>query len=116
MGTEFSTFVLDQASIDSQCQQWMRFVTKWRGFWQICDEKAQRINRRNRIWLCQFHAIKIPFPSLTTQQTFGCLQTKVTALKVKYTVIRKANAALLSGVEVVPFGRTHYVLFKGEEI
>lgn len=67
VSTEFPTFVLDQSSIDPR---WMRFVTKWRGFWQACDEKAQGTSGKNRIKPSQFLAIEIPLPPLAEQQAF----------------------------------------------
>lgn len=66
VSTEFPTFVLDQSSIDPR---WMRLVTKWRGFWQACDEKAQGTSGKNRIKPGQFLAIEIPLPPLSEQQT-----------------------------------------------
>lgn len=65
VSTEFPTFVLDQSSIDPR---WMRLVTKWRGFWQACDEKAQGTSGKNRIKPSQFLAIEIPLPPLPEQQ------------------------------------------------
>jgi type I restriction enzyme S subunit len=66
VSTEFPTFVLDQSSIDPR---WMRLVTKWRGFWRACDEKAQGTSGKNRIKPGQFLAIQIPLPPLPEQQT-----------------------------------------------
>lgn len=65
VSTEFPTFILDQSSIDPR---WMRLVTKWRGFWKACDEKAQGTSGKNRIKPGQFLAIEIPLPPLTEQQ------------------------------------------------
>src|SRR5690606_16083439 len=65
VSTEFPTFVLDKSSIDPR---WMRLVTKWRGFWRACDEKAQGTSGKNRIKPSQFLAIEIPLPPLTEQQ------------------------------------------------
>lgn len=65
VSTEFPTFVLDQSSIDPR---WMRLLTKWRGFWQACNEKAQGTSGKNRIKPVQFLAIEIPLPPLTEQQ------------------------------------------------
>lgn len=65
VSTEFPAFVLNQSAIDPR---WMRLVTKWRGFWQACDEKAQGTSGKNRIKPGQFLAIEIPLPSLTEQQ------------------------------------------------
>lgn len=65
VSTEFPTFVLDRSSIDPR---WMRLVTKWRGFWHACDEKAQGTSGKNRIKPGQFLAIEIPLPPLPEQQ------------------------------------------------
>lgn len=65
---EFPAFVLDQTSIDPQ---WMRLVTKWRGFWKACDEKAQGTSGKNRIKPGQFLAIEIPLPPLPEQETIA---------------------------------------------
>ena len=77
VSTEFPTFVLDQNSIDPR---WMRLVTKWRGFWQACDEKAQGTSGKNRIKPSQFLAIEIPLPPLAEQQT---IVTRLDALAEK---------------------------------
>lgn len=65
VSTEFPTFALDRSAIDPR---WMRLVTKWRGFWRACDEKAQGTSGKNRIKPSQFLAIEIPLPPLTKQQ------------------------------------------------
>jgi type I restriction enzyme, S subunit len=65
VSTEFPTFVLDRSAIDPR---WMRLVTKWRGFWRACDEKAQGTSGKNRIKPGQFLAIEIPLPPLPEQQ------------------------------------------------
>lgn len=65
VSTEFPTFILDRSSIDPR---WMRLVTKWRGFWRACDEKAQGTSGKNRIKPSQFLTIQIPLPPLTEQQ------------------------------------------------
>lgn len=77
VSTEFPTFVLDQTSI---APRWMRLVTKWRGFWQACDEKAQGTSGKNRIKPGQFLAIEIPLPPLSEQQA---LVTRLDALVEK---------------------------------
>lgn len=65
VSTEFPTFILNHGRIDPR---WMRLVTKWRGFWSACDEKAQGTSGKNRIKPSQFLAIKVPLPSLPEQQ------------------------------------------------
>lgn len=65
VSTEFPTFVLDHQRIDPR---WMRFVTKWRGFWSACDEKAQGTSGKNRIKPNQFLSISVPLPPLAEQQ------------------------------------------------
>jgi type I restriction enzyme S subunit len=77
VSTEFPTFVLDQHAIDPR---WMRLVTKWRGFWRACDEKAQGTSGKNRIKPSQFLAIEIPLPPLDEQQT---IVTRLDALAEK---------------------------------
>ncbi|WP_406808409.1 restriction endonuclease subunit S [Enterobacter chuandaensis] len=62
---EFPTFILDQKQIDPQ---WMKLITKWRGFWALCDQKAQGTSGKNRIKPNEFLSIRIPLPSLTEQQ------------------------------------------------
>jgi type I restriction enzyme S subunit len=66
VSTEFPTYTLDRSRIDSQ---WMRLITKWRGFWSACDDKARGTSGKNRIKPQQFLAIGIPLPSLADQQT-----------------------------------------------
>ena len=63
---EFPTFALDQDRTDPR---WIRLITKWRGFWNLCDEKAQGTSGKNRIKPSQFLAIQIPLPPLAEQQT-----------------------------------------------
>jgi type I restriction enzyme S subunit len=66
VSTEFPTYTLDLSRIDPQ---WMRLITKWRGFWSACDDKAQGTSGKNRIKPQQFLAIGIPLPSLAEQQS-----------------------------------------------
>lgn len=61
---EFPTFILDRNLI---CPQWMTLITKWRGFWALCDQKAQGTSGKNRIKPNEFLSIKIPLPSITEQ-------------------------------------------------
>ncbi len=65
VSTEFPTFQLDHGCIDPA---WMRLLTKWRGFWKACDDKAQGTSGKNRIKPHQFLSIEIPLPPLTKQQ------------------------------------------------
>ncbi len=65
VSTEFPAFVLNRAVI---VPGWMRLVTKWPGFWQACNEKAQGTSGKNRINSGRFLAIEIPLPPLEEQQ------------------------------------------------
>lgn len=65
VSSEFPTFILDRERIDPR---WMRLLTKWRGFWKACDEKAQGTSGKNRIKPGQFLGIEIPLPPLAEQQ------------------------------------------------
>ena len=65
VSTEFPTYTLDLSRIDPQ---WMRLITRWRGFWSACDDKAQGTSGKNRIKPQQFLAIGIPLPALAEQQ------------------------------------------------
>jgi len=65
VSSEFPVFVLDKLTIEPE---WMRLVTKWPGFWKLCDEKAQGTSGKNRIKPSQFLAISIPLPSLVEQR------------------------------------------------
>ena len=67
VSTEFPAFILDQTRI---VPGWMRLLTKWRGFWKACDEKAQGTSGKNRIKPGQFLGIEIPLPHLAEQQAF----------------------------------------------
>ncbi len=62
---EFPTFALNRDRTDPR---WMRLITKWRGFWNLCEEKAQGTSGKNRIKPSQFLAIQIPLPPLPEQQ------------------------------------------------
>jgi len=66
VSTEFPAFILNRERIDPR---WMRFITKWRGFWTACDEKAQGTSGKNRIKPSQFLSIQIPLPPLAEQQS-----------------------------------------------
>jgi type I restriction enzyme S subunit len=65
VSTEFPSFVLDREAIDPR---WMRLITKWRGFWKACDEKAQGTSGKNRIKPGQFLSVTIPLPTVCEQQ------------------------------------------------
>lgn len=93
VSTEFPTFILDQSSIDPR---WMRLVTKWRGFWKACDEKAQGTSGKNRIKPSQFLAIEIPLPPLTEQQAFVA---RLDALAEKTRQVEAHLAAVESDAE-----------------
>ncbi|OQW71222.1 MAG: restriction endonuclease subunit S [Proteobacteria bacterium ST_bin11] len=66
VSAEFPTYQLDITRIEPR---WMRLITKWRGFWTACDEKAQGTSGKNRIKPEQFLSIQIPLPALAEQQT-----------------------------------------------
>lgn len=66
VSAEFPIFVLDRQRIDPR---WMRFLTKWQGFWSACDEKARGTSGKNRIKPSQFLAVQIPLPPLDEQQS-----------------------------------------------
>lgn len=65
VSTEFPTFILDHTRIDPA---WMRLLTRWRGFWTACDEKARGTSGKNRIKPQQFLSIPVPLPALAEQQ------------------------------------------------
>lgn len=85
VSTEFPVFVLDHTQVNPG---WMRLLTKWRGFWIACDEKAQGTSGKNRIKPQQFLSITIPLPSLDEQQT---IVTRLDAVAEK---IRQVEAKL----------------------
>lgn len=62
---EFPTFSLDHERVDPR---WMRLITKWRGFWTLCDEKARGTSGKNRIKPSQFLSIQVPLPPLAEQR------------------------------------------------
>lgn len=65
VSTEFPTYQLDRKRIEPA---WMSLLTKWRGFWNSCDDKAQGTSGKNRIKPHQFLSITIPLPPLAEQQ------------------------------------------------
>lgn len=70
---EFPTFALDRDRVNPR---WMRQITKWRGFWTLCDQKAQGTSGKNRIKPAQFLAVQVPLPPLAEQQAIvGRLDT-----------------------------------------
>lgn len=96
VSTEFPTFVLDRSSIDPR---WMRLITKWRGFWRACDEKAQGTSGKNRIKLSQFIAIEIPLPPLSVQQALvarlDALAEKTRLLEARLDAVERISSSLL---------------------
>lgn len=68
VSTEFPTYRLDRTRIDPT---WMRLLTRWRGFWAACDEKAQGTSGKNRIKPQQFLSIPVPLPPLAEQQSIA---------------------------------------------
>ena len=66
VSTEFPAFILNSGRIDPR---WMRLITKWRGFWTACDEKAHGTSGKNRIKPSQFLSIQVPLPPLAEQQS-----------------------------------------------
>lgn len=64
-----SEFPLYEIKCNIVLPEWISFITKWKGFWESCDEKARGSSGKNRIKPQQFLAIKIPLPSLSEQQT-----------------------------------------------
>ena len=77
VSTEFPTYRLDRTRIDPA---WMRLLTRWRGFWTACDEKAQGTSGKNRIKPQQFLSIPVPLPPLAEQQA---IVTRLEALEEK---------------------------------
>lgn len=77
VSTEFPAYRLDRARIDPA---WMRLLTRWRGFWTACDEKAQGTSGKNRIKPQQFLSIPVPLPPLAEQQT---IVARLEALETK---------------------------------
>lgn len=65
VSTEFPAFVLDRSKIEPR---WMRLITRWRGFWKACDDKAQGTSGKNRIKPGQFLSVTIPLPPTPEQQ------------------------------------------------
>lgn len=65
------------------------------GMLKIGEASPGGAGRNRTLGLEKLMAIEVPTPPLAKQQTFNHLQTEVAALKVKHTVIRQANAALL---------------------
>ncbi|GIX25496.1 MAG: hypothetical protein KatS3mg122_2727 [Caldimonas sp.] len=92
---EFPTFALDQDRADPR---WIRLITKWRGFWNLCNEKAQGTSGKNRIKPSQFLAIQIPLPPLAEQQAIvsrlDALADKVRQVNEHLDAIEKKAAAL----------------------
>lgn len=125
VSTEFPTFVLDRTRIDPG---WMRLITKWRGFWSICDEKAQGTSGKNRIKPGQFLSVPIPLPPLSEQRSlvshFDALTLKTQQVKMHLeTVERDADHLLalrfrdaVDGAELRPMGYVAPVIRRLVEI
>jgi len=65
------------------------------GMLKIGEASPGGAGRNRTLGLEKLMAIKVPMPSLATQQVFDRLQADVAALKAKHVAIRAANAALL---------------------
>ena len=65
VSTEFPVYQLDRTRIDPG---WMQLLTRWRGFWDACAEKAQGTSGKNRIKPQQFLSIPVPLPPIAEQQ------------------------------------------------
>lgn len=73
---------------------WYYFTTP-EGFAKIEAASPGTAARNKTLTSPALMAIKVPVPSLATQQTFDTLQTKVAELKARHAAIRQANAALV---------------------
>lgn len=73
---------------------WYYFTTP-EGFQNVYAASPGTTARNRTITAPALMTIKVPVPSLATQQTFDALQAKIAELKAKHTAIRQANAALL---------------------
>jgi len=97
VSTEFPAFILNRSHIDPR---WMRLITKWRGFWKYCDEKAQGTSGKNRIKPGQFLSIQIPLPSLPEQQNlvahFDALAEKTRQVEGHLDVVERNAEHLLA--------------------
>ncbi|VVD78284.1 hypothetical protein PCO31110_00991 [Pandoraea communis] len=96
VSTEFPTYTLDGERI---LPAWMRLITKWRGFWRACDEKAQGTSGKNRIKPGEFLAIEIPLPPLPEQRAIvaklGELSNKTTQLNAHLDAVEADADALI---------------------
>jgi restriction endonuclease S subunit len=73
---------------------WYYFTTP-EGFAKIEAASPGTAARNKTLTAPALMAIKVPVPSLATQQTFDTLQAKVADLKASHRAIREANAALV---------------------
>ena len=64
-------------------------------------------DRNRTLSLGNLGKVEVPMPPLTTQQTFGRLQTEISALKAKHKTIRETNAVLLPATLERIFFREH---------
>lgn len=89
-------FITCQANLELTTAEFLRyyFLTE-EGMLKISEASPGGAGRNRTLGLEKLQAIDVPMPSLAIQQTFDRLQTEITALKVKHTAIREANAALI---------------------
>lgn len=96
VSAEFPVYSLDLAQI---LPAWMRLLTKWRGLWRDCDEKAQGTSGKNRIKPAQFLSIEIPLPTLAEQQEIvarlDALADKTRELTAHLDAISECTGAML---------------------
>lgn len=109
VSTEFPTYRLDHTRIDPA---WMRLLTRWRGFWTACDEKAQGTSGKNRIKPQQFLSIPVPLPPLAEQQA---IVTRLDKLEDKARQVTEHLDAIDQAAEAMSLS-LHHKLARGRVV
>jgi len=89
-------FITCQANLQLTTAEFLRyfFLTET-GLEMIGQASPGGAGRNRTLGLEKLMALEVPVPSITIQQEFNALQTKIAELKTKHAKIREANQALI---------------------
>lgn len=71
VSAEFPLYSVDPGRADAA---WVRWLSRWPGFWERCERAAQGTSGKNRIRPSRFLNVAVPLPPLVEQRRLtGCL-------------------------------------------
>lgn len=77
---EFPTFAPDTTALEPR---WFHWITRWKPFWDQCEEKSRGATGKNRIKPERFLEIAVPFPPLAEQRRLAAKLDQVDARVVE---------------------------------